>query len=1307
MKHLSIKILTIFIFIHCNVYGVKSYFFQQLDITHGLSQSKVNCIHYDCKGYLWIGTPYGLNRYDRDGLKQYFHLEKADSPLPDNEILFIQEDKEKNLWIGTSRGLCKYNTSSSKFEKVQYKGNQLTANSALQINDGLYFGGSEEIFSYNYQTQEIVKLPLLTAKRKYTNFTQMYQYDKENIIINTNLYGVFNYNFTSHQLTELSFIPKGNKLSIFVDSHKRLWVSKYGDGVYCYQNNQLIKHFTTYNSSLSYNVILTMEEKDGYLWLGTDGGGIQFISLDDLTLKNIPNTTDEDPFYSVNAVNCLYKDPMNNMWAGTIRSGVIYIYEVDAKSYKKVPMNNPCGLSNQTVNCIYEDAEGFIWLGTDGGGLNRYDTQTRRFRHYPSTQNEKITSIISYNASELLVFYFNKGIFIINKKTGYVRPFTAFYQEKENQSLHNGISTFILDVTDNKILFSDVNLSVYDKSTQQYTVIGRRGIDFERFSPLLRKSGDGEVYIVDHYQILKYDEKAQKLSIYYKGKDAIHDMCIDTHKNLWLATQNGLYRYSKRANRIDKIRPDLLKSINSVVADKNDYLWIGTSSNRLFLYDVTADLLSLLGESDGFIINEYLFGSMFVSSQGEAFIGGTMGLSIADKQITEKQMAHAEKKENAIELIDLFVNGKSYKKTNWEKGETITLPWNFYSLQLKCMIKEDNIFRKHAFKYKIKNNHNEEEIQSFSHSLTIHALRDGKHTIAVSYTTKEGDWSDPIVLAHVEVIPPWWKSTYFYLAILLLIIAVIVLIVFSFIIHEKKMRKREINQLNNRVTQERIRFLVNIGHELRTPLTLISAPLKQIIEHDLESSYLSQKLENIYKQSMKIKEMVDMVLDAKKLKDGEEALHLVSYPLNTWVKETAAQFEDELSSHSMRIQYKLDENIQSVPLDKEKCALVLNNFLMNAIKFSEGYTTITVYTQKTGSNMVRVSVTDEGVGLKDEAIPQLFSLYYQGQEKKSGSSIGLSYCKILIDLHNGRIGAYRNKDKGSTFYFELPLSTENVTTFEAEIAVECPVIKDEYEILKSYSVLVIVEKVDLRFYLKDALKSYFEHVYIAKNGLEGLEYIQRYSPDIVVSDAIMSKMNGFIVCKKIKGEPSTSHIPVILLTAYYNPTNMLTGYRMGADAFISKPFEIDTLLSIINNLLSLRKAIKQRYLGAEPAQSMQKDLMINNADEEFIEKLNSIIEENILNVDLNVEFLTKAMGIGRTALFNKVKNVTNLGIIDYINGIRIKKAMEFLKNTNLSVAEISEKVGFSYPQYFGKVFKKQTSMSPSEYRNQFNSSLHV
>ena len=1302
MKANFVKLLIICLMMVTNLYGSGSYFFQQLDITHGLSQSKVSCVYYDYKGYLWVGTPYGLNRYDRDEIKQFFHFKDDESSLPSNEILFIQEDKDKNLWIGTSKGLCKYNRECSNFERINYAGKQLIAYSVVIFNDELYFGGSQQIFKYVHEQQKLIMLPIHTEQKLYTNFTQMLKLNEDCVVLNTHLYGIFKYNFKTNQLTALSYLPKGKSQSIFVDSHKRLWISEYGHGIFCYKDGQQLKHFTTQNSPLNYDVILAMEEKDGYLWLGTDGGGLQFISLDNLSFKEILQTSNETDIASTNAVNSLYKDPMNNMWAGTIRSGVVYIYEVDAKSYKKVPFGTPYGLSNQAINCLFEDKNGVIWIGTDGGGLNRYQSKTRSFKHYPTTQNEKITSIIDYSPSELLACFFNKGVFIINKESGSVRPFTPYSNARNNLSPRNGISTFILELTNNQILFSDINLTIYDKVTRQCTVVGTRGKDFERFSPLLKQTKDGEIYIVDQFQILKYDIDTQKLSVVYKSEDVIQGLSIDIHKNFWIATKSGLIRFSQRANKTEKVKPELLKSINSVIADDNDFLWIGASSNRLFLYDITADLLSLMGESDGFITNEYSFGSMFVSSNGEAFIGGTMGLTIAEKQTAEKQMAHVEKKENNMELVDILVNGKPYKDTNWEKGEVISLPWNFYSFQLKFIVKEDNIFRKHAFKYIIKTDNNEEEIQSFSHSLTIHALREGNHTVSASYITKRGEWSEPIVLAHVKVIPPWWKSIYFFMAIFVLIIMTIFFIGYSLFSHEEKMRKREINQLNNKVTQDRIRFLVNIGHELRTPLTLISAPLKQIIEHDIESPYLSQKLENIYKQSMKIKELVDMVLDTKKLKNGEEVLHLVSYSLNTWVKEATEPFYDELNKHSMNIQFQLDEKIKLVPFDQKKCNMIINNLIMNAIKFSKDNTTITISTQLIGNNMVRVSIIDEGVGIKDEVIPELFSFYYQGKEKQSGSSIGLSYCKLLIDLHNGKIGAFRNRDKGSTFYFELPLTTESANSFEAEIAVQCPIPSDGYNLLKAYSILIIVEKSELRFYLKDVLKDYFTHVYVAKNGIEGLELVQKYNPDIIASDAIMSPMNGFKVCQKLKENDTTCHIPIILLTAYYNQTNMQTGYRMGADSFISKPFEIDTLLSIANNLLSLRENIKQRYKGFETTQVSQKNTVINNADEEFIEKLNAIIEENIVNVDLNVEFLTKAMGIGRTALFNKIKNVTNLGIIDYINGIRVQKSMELLKDTNLNVTEISEKVGFSYPQYFGKVFKKQSGMSPSEYRNKYN-----
>ena len=531
-------------------------------------------------------------------------------------------------------------------------------------------------------------------------------------------------------------------------------------------------------------------------------------------------------------------------------------------------------------------------------------------------------------------------------------------------------------------------------------------------------------------------------------------------------------------------------------------------------------------------------------------------------------------------------------------------------------------------------------------------------------------------------------------------------ITFYFYRKKKAKQKREILRLKNKMYEEKINFLTNISHELRTPLTLICAPLKRIINHEPgDGREVEEQLVPIYKQAYQMKNIIDMVLDVRKLEEGKDMLHILPHSLNEWVRSVGDKFADEYRVKGIRLEYELDEWIGKVSFDKSKCEFVLSNFLMNALKFSEPDTTTTLITcLSEGEDWVRVSVKDEGMGLNMVDTDSLFSSFYQGIHEKGGSGIGLSYAKSLIAHHKGKVGALNTAGKGAVFYFELPLLADTYgrqeplqadTTTGVEVNEPDKV---DYIFLKKYSVMVVEDTSELRNYLKETLGNYFARVYVAKDGKEGLEQIKDRLPDIIISDVMMPRMNGFELCKEVKTNLEISHIPFILLTAYHNSQNMYTGYKTGADVFFPKPFEIDGLLALIHNQLRQREQIRTRY--RDDKLLTHKDMSFSNADETFLLKLNTLIADNMSNPELDVAFLATNMCISRSLLFNKVKAVTGMGIVDYVNKQRIERSIMLLTTTTMNITEISEVVGFSSLRYFSKVFKSIKGEIPSAYRKQ-------
>lgn len=1277
------------------------YYYKQLGIKEGLSQSKVQCVLNDHRGYLWIGTESGLNCYDRDHLKQYLHRRGDETTLPSNNITFIAEDSLCNLWVATMGGICLYDRGKDRFNTLLNQGKPIYVASYLLVEGGILLGGSGAIYKYVYATKQLQPLYYANDPAFYTPFWKMIHYDDEHILLNSHWHGIYSFNLRTNELKKIESFAEKNYTAIYLDSRKRLWVSVYGNGLYCYENDKLQKHFTTANSPLTYDVIHDMTERGNRLWVATDGGGINIISLDDFTFSAIKQRQDDVHSFPANTIYRLYVDPANNMWAGSIRRGLIGIKNVYACSYQNVPFGNLYGLSNQTINSFFQDDNGMIWVGTDGGGINRFDQASGTFKHYPATKSEKVVSIVEYSPTELLFFSFNKGLFIFHKQTGQIRPFMLVDKEMNDQTCINGFSVNIQRITEHKILFSAQHIFIYDMLTRTFEIVASMGKEYKRNSPLVIATVGTKTYLSDLNNICEYDSAEGTFKTIYRGKYVINDASVDRDGTFWLATTEGLVRYDPRSGKDQLIETSLFQEVTSVIADNQNRIWIGTR-RHLFVYSSRSDNFATLDEVDGVLPNEYIFHATLLAKNGDVLVGGATGMTVVNSAVHFNT-----DKDYAVELLDVLLNGLpvSLSEEQHQATETIRIPWNFSSLQLKVLLNEADVFRNNFFRFNIEGL-DQELASSNSNSLVINYLPIGEHTITASYYTRDGGWSQKQQILHVIVTPPWWKTDWFYIGMCILLGLMVYGLVYYFYRKKKAKQQQEIVRLKNKMYEEKINFLTNISHELRTPLTLICAPLKRIINSESErKGKVEELLVPIYKQAYQMKSIIDMILDVRKLEEGKDMLHILPHSLNEWVRSVGEKFVHEFEVKGIKLQYDLDEEIKAVPFDKNKCEFVLSNFLMNALKFSEaGTTTTLITTLSQEKDWIRVSVRDQGMGLNMVDTDSLFSSFYQGIHEKGGSGIGLSYAKSLITHHKGKVGASNAPEQGAVFYFELPLFTDSSGQLESvsvETSTRIEVTEPDgidYVFLKKYTVIVVEDTPELRNYMKETLSNYFARVYIAKDGKEALQQIKDRLPDIIISDVMMPRMNGFELCREVKTNLDISHIPFILLTAYHNSQNMYTGYKTGADAFLPKPFEIDALLALIHSQLKQRDQIRARY--KDDKLLTHKELSFSNADETFLLKLNSLIADNMSNPELDVSFLATNMCISRSLLFNKVKTITGMGIVDYVNKQRIEQSIVLLTTTTMNITEISEVVGFSSLRYFSKVFKSIKGEIPSAYRKQ-------
>ena len=1282
----------------------QDYYFRQISLEQGLSQSRVQCIYRDHQGVIWIGTKWGLNSYDQSELKSYFHDREQPNSLPDNFIRFITEDRLGDLYVSTNKGIAIYNKAENQFQPLKYNGKPFNAWSYLQIGDNFLFGGEETLYQYNLTDKNITTIFPDIDGDKLKCINRIFQWSPDVLITSSKKDGLWMYDLIKKKMYRCPFVKEREINTIFVDSQNRLWVSFYGKGIACYsKEGKRLFSLSTKNSGLNNDIIFDFLEKDNQLWIATDGGGINILDFQTMKFSHLKHISDDEQSLPNNSIYRLYKDQMDNIWIGSIHGGLFAIKKVFIKTYKDVPLNNPNGVSERTVVSIFEDKDTLLWIGTDGGGINSFDQKTNTFHHYPTTYGEKVTSITDFSENELLLSCFNKGVFTFNKRTAQMQPFPIINDSISKREFSSGDLVNLYATKDN-IYILGAKVYIYNKHTRQTSILYAPQIDIQRQIAMQAiYSDDTHLYLMGTNNLFKLNFKTNELSslVNMKEGDDFTSACRDDKGNFWIGSNFGLLFYNKQTGKTEKIHTNLFNSVSSLAYDKKGKVWIG-AQNMFFAYIINEKRFVILDESDGVPSNELIFTPIPALRTPNLYMGGTMGLVRINTDIIFESNSSP-----ILKLLEVKLNGKStLKQVN---NNCISIPWNHSSFNIKVIADEKNSFRKHLFRYVITGK-DKMVIESYLQTLELGTLASGEYTISVSCDTSNGEWSQPIEILTIIVSPPWWKSTWFIILCIFFAFLVAGMVFFSLIRKKENRLKREMREHEKKIYEEKIRFLINISHELRTPLTLIYASLKRILNKEVKQDELPEYLQGAFKQANQMKDIINIVLDARKMEVGQEVLHISSHPLHKWIQEVAETFQTASKAKEIEITYDFDDSIQSIAYDDTKCKVVLSNLIMNALKYSPNQTRIVIKTIRTNES-IQVHVQDQGIGLDNVDIKKLFTRFYQGKHNEGGSGIGLSYAKMLIDLHGGRMGAFNNKDRGATFFYEIPanLQEQEVSCPQHSYLNELLSSPEEEEKIESgsfslqgYSLLIVEDKQDLREFLKNALKDKFKKIYQAENGLVALEVIKQQQPDIIVSDVMMPQMNGYQLCKEIKENLNISHIPVILLTARADSESQMLGYKLGADAYLPKPFEMEMLLSVIQNQMRNREYIKSRYRGNQFILSPQ-EATFSNTDEQFMIKLNEMIDQNLSQPDLDVKFLTAQMAMSRTSLYNKIKELTGMGANDYINRRRIDKAIILLTQSDMSITEISEQVGFTYQRYFSTLFKEMKGMTPSQFRAQHGS----
>lgn len=1342
--------------------------FSRLDINNGLSQNHINCIYKDSRGFIWIGTMAGLNRYDGNTFKIYKHSANDSSSISDNFVTSIVQGADGNFWIGTRNG---FNIFDPRTETFHHRLPSELQNSPLQLTQiATVFCDFEKNLWFVTDSSGIVYYKPLGKKwshihhEKYdtaslsTNAITALTQDRQGRYWCINRRGILEQlNPATLKVQQRITLPRAQQRDnyffyLYADSDGELWI--YADvpmellrynpstGIfYSYRQGNTNKNL---NNSLIRGVI---EHSPGFLWIGTDHGGINVLNKRNNTFQYILNHPDRENSLSENVVTSLYKDNQGIIWVGTFKKGLNYYHPdlIKFRHYKHEP-SNPASIGYDDINCFAEDRTGNIWIGTNGGGLYYFDRKSEQFRHYvhnPSNPN-------SLSSNVIVKLYVDKNnILWIGSYFGGLTKFDGkrfvHYQHQPDDP-HS--------ISDNKVW------DIFIDSENNFWVATLGG-GLDRFDP---QRGQ-----FDHFRA------GMRNSI---SSDYVLSMVEDKNKQLWIAAAVGLNKLDIINRRFeyyyyDANQPNSLSNNNviSVLVDKRGLIWAGTREG-LNVLDVQKQLFRRLYAKDGLADN--IIQTLVEDNFGNVWVGTPSGLTrvsvkfdannqlqfsfqnydksdgLQGKEFNEKACLKLSSGEilfggtNGFNLFDpakirtnthvppvVFTNFQIFNQpveVNKPFNRRVILSASITETQKIVLKYRENVFsiefaalnylhpEKNQYRYRLEG-FNDQWLRPDpgQYKVTYTNLDPGKYVFRVIASNDDGIWNNTGATIEIEVLPPFYRTRWAILLYCLFLVGLL-LLARKILLDRARMRfnienaKKESQRLHE-LDMMKIKFFTNISHEFRTPLTLILSPLDKILKN-LKEGELKSQLSLVYRNAQRLLRLVNQLLDIRRMEVEEFKLHPQYADMVAFVKDITHSFSD--IAESQHIQYSFHSNVATLFMyfDIDKVDKIMYNLLSNAFKFTPqgGQIQVDLKYQRDalndGKGVVEISVRDTGIGIPKDKHEKIFEQFFQhehpGNVVNQGSGVGLALVKEFVKLHQGSISVESEPDKGSCFIVSLPVITEAIvdtTVIEENITSSGIEVLDDNQPRqqKPLTVLIIEDNHDLRFYLKDNLRHRY-HVLEASNGKEGYQKVFSVFPDIVITDIVLPEMDGIEICRKIKTDRRTSHIPVILLTAQTAADQKIIGFEAGADEYITKPFTFEILESRIRNLIRQREALRksfQKQIEVEPSA-----VEVVSLDKKFIQKAVEIVEKNIDNSNFSVEELSHELNMSRVNLYKKLLSLTGKTPIEFIRIIRLKRAAQLLRGSQLTIAEIAYKVGFNNPKYFTKYFKEEFGMLPSAYAQQ-------
>jgi signal transduction histidine kinase/ligand-binding sensor domain-containing protein/DNA-binding response OmpR family regulator len=1148
-----------------------------------------------------------------------------------------------------------------------------------------------------------------------------------------------------------TFSDEALDLQVTADTDGDLWIysnSNHGCFVLTPAMNVVRRISTDTNVKLKSSLVRKVVQDDrGIIWIATDHGGICLVDKkNDFSVRHLTNDAEDDKTISQNSINALYKDNDGIIWAGSYKKGVSYYHEnIFRFELLQHHTSKPGSLPFNDVNALAEDSRGNVWIGTNGGGLFYFDREKNTFRQYlhdPDNKNSLSSNIIvSLFIDHEQVLWIGTYYGGLNAFDG--KSFRHFMHDPANsRSIGDDSVWEILEDADHNLwigtLRGGVDVYKRDKDEFYHYRHGDLNSIHTTYVPALREDRDGNMWLGTGYGVDVLEKQSGRFVHYLNdvndpgsiSNNSILSILEDSRGLMWVATHGGLNLFDKRTRKFRAFQEaDGLphNSVLTLVEDNDHNLWMSTPNgiSKLTISEGADASLKFsfrnYDESDGLQGRAFNENAVLKCSTGEIMFGGSNGLNV----FRPEHIGLNTIKPKVI-LTDFQVFNKSVK-IGQPNSSTISMDESITGIREIALNYADNVFsiefaalnffhpEKSRYKYMLEGFNNDWlTTDSKQRRVTFTNIDPGEYYFKVKASNNDGIWNEAPTTVKITISPPFWRSNFAFALYALAIIGGLLLARWLILTKERMnyriAHERREAQRMHELDMMKIRFFTNVSHEFRTPLSLIITPVEKLLTHSTDKEQQNQ-YQLIHRNAKRLLNLVNQLLDFRKMEVQETKFSPSEGDIIRFIKELVNSFSDISEKKNIALSFSSTVEGFETLFDQDKVEKIIFNLLSNAFKFTPEHGTVAVIlnleSQGAMSNL-RIEVRDSGIGVPEDKQEKIFERFFQHDTPRSivnqGSGIGLSITKEFVKVHGGSICVESEPGQGSSFVVNLPLPRINPVEVPNDILDEIarlspvsdhPVhLLDHPDDVKKPVLLLVEDNEDFRFYLKDNLRLQY-HVLEAANGKLGLQKALASIPDLIVSDIMMPEMNGIEFCRKLRQDPHTSHIPVVLLTARTSDEQKLEGFETGASDYITKPFNFEILQSRIKNLLHQRMQNQQAFQKHFDVKAS--DIKITSMDEKMIQNAIRIVEDHISDPDFSVEELSREMAMSRVHLYKKLLSLTGKSPIEFIRTIRLQRAAQLLQKSQLTVAEVAYQVGFNNPKYFTKYFKDEFHILPSVY----------